>query len=895
MLAAAGVLGMAQAGAVGPPPGGTDISLIRPRSGGVNLHPATERLLRRRRPVDLDLGALRRATRRPGGRLRFDLFADVRIAGVVESVERRASGGYSVAGRLEGDRGWFVLAVEQARLSGSIRTDAGPAYLIGSDLDGNAIVEEPDLESGPACAGAVLPPATRTGFSPPGGRSSGESLPITTLPTAPDPPDVIDLLVAYTPRAEVASGGPAAANALAQRAVDEANRAYLNSGITTRLRLVWRGRTEYDDSSGSPLDHLTRLRDPADGFMDELHARRDATGADVVSLIVDDDETAGVGYLMVSVSPLFESSAFNVGHVFAVSNNLTLAHEIGHNEGCEHDRANATTNPAFNYAYGERFTGNDGRAYRTVMGYPPGVRIPYFSNPNVLYQGQPTGRANKEDNARAINATAATVANFRASRRHPGSLRDFDGNGFDDLSIFDTLNGDWWVGLSRGDEFDVRRWGAWSPVSGWGARLEGDFDGDGWKDVAAWFDPAGEWWVGLSRGDRFDTLRWGSLTPVSGWGPKRAADFNGDGKDDIVTMRDPGGELWVGLSTGTGFAMSLWGQLPYSTGWSEILAGDYDGDGRKDLAAYHQATGEWWVARSSGAGFSTSLWDRPASSSAWTAAVQGDFNGDGREDVASLLADGTWWIGTSNGTTFVSRSWGGLAPGGGWGPLFAGDFDGDGIDDIATLHSADAQWWVAVSSGSDLSATVWSSLVPASGWTDHAAGDFDGDGRLDVASYLASRGEWWVGTSSGAQFATSLWAKFVLPHPDVDTDGDGSSDADDCDPTNAAAWAFPGEVEGLMIDQPGGAGAAIRLRWPEPASMGGTSVQYDVLRSTSPWYFQWNEVACVETNDGTDREALDPAVPAPAFFYLVRAGNSCGEGDLGAGSQAAPRIAASCP
>src|SRR5262249_35035511 len=147
--------------------------------------------------------------------------------------------------------------------------------------------------------------------------------------------------------------------------------------------------------------------------------------------------------------------------------------------------------------------------------------IPNFSNPNVLYQGQPTGRANKEDNARAINATAATVANFRASRRHPGSLSDFDGNGLDDLSIFDTLNGSFWVGLSRGDEFDVRRWAVFTPATGWGDRVEGDFDGDGFKDVAAWLEEAGEWWVGLSRGDRFDPQRWASLTPVAGWGRRR--------------------------------------------------------------------------------------------------------------------------------------------------------------------------------------------------------------------------------------------------------------------------------------------------------------------------------------------------------------------------------------
>jgi hypothetical protein len=42
-------------------------------------------------------------------------------------------------------------------------------------------------------------------------------------------------------------------------------------------------------------------------------------------------------------------------------------------------------------------------------------RVPYFSNPNVYYNGQPTGVANYQDTARSMNGTAATVASFRPS------------------------------------------------------------------------------------------------------------------------------------------------------------------------------------------------------------------------------------------------------------------------------------------------------------------------------------------------------------------------------------------------------------------------------------------------------------------------------------------------
>jgi len=61
--------------------------------------------------------------------------------------------------------------------------------------------------------------------------------------------------------------------------------------------------------------------------------------------------------------------------------------------------------------------------FRTIMSYACGsaVRVNYFSNPNLLYAGQPLGvddavdPANAADNARAINLNAGIAAAFRAS------------------------------------------------------------------------------------------------------------------------------------------------------------------------------------------------------------------------------------------------------------------------------------------------------------------------------------------------------------------------------------------------------------------------------------------------------------------------------------------------
>ena len=49
------------------------------------------------------------------------------------------------------------------------------------------------------------------------------------------------------------------------------------------------------------------------------------------------------------------------------------------------------------------------------MAYDPGTVIPYFSNPNVKYQGVATGDTTSANSARVINMTAASVAAYRSA------------------------------------------------------------------------------------------------------------------------------------------------------------------------------------------------------------------------------------------------------------------------------------------------------------------------------------------------------------------------------------------------------------------------------------------------------------------------------------------------
>ena len=127
-----------------------------------------------------------------------------------------------------------------------------------------------------------------------------------------------------------------------------------------------------------------------------------------------------------------------------------------------------------------------------------------------------------------------------------------------------------------------------------------------------------------------------------------------------------------------------------------------------------------------------------------------------------------------------------------------------------------------------------------------------------------------------------------------DDDGDSFTECGgDCDDASGAVWAAPGEARSLLllIDQS-------TLNWSAPTNPGGISLQYDTIRSSSSIDFV-GPALCVEADDGVDRVADDPGVPAldTVFYYLVRAENSCpsGLGPLGFSSSGAVKAGRSCP
>lgn len=225
---------------------------------------------------------------------------------------------------------------------------------------------------------------------------------------ATDSGDRIDVLVVYTAAVRDAVGGDAQAQALAQQSIDATNTAYINSRIRQRARLVGAQLTALVET-GSFSTELSNLRADA-----ATAAARDAVRADLVAMLTTSTAACGIGYLMGSLpgNPL---NGHTVTARTCAVGNLSFAHELGHNMGSHHNPENGGT-ATFPYSYGHYVNAS----YRTVMSYVDPctagcTRVAYFSNPEVIFNGVPTGIDNARDNARSINNTADSIANYRYS------------------------------------------------------------------------------------------------------------------------------------------------------------------------------------------------------------------------------------------------------------------------------------------------------------------------------------------------------------------------------------------------------------------------------------------------------------------------------------------------
>lgn len=159
------------------------------------------------------------------------------------------------------------------------------------------------------------------------------------------------------------------------------------------------------------------------------------------------------------------------------------------------------------------------------------------------------------------------------------SVGDFNGDLKDDLGHYSSSSNSLTVWLSDGSTFTD---------PGWNSALDqtpyleewyvGDFDGDGMDDIGV-FNGLAEFWVHVSTSSSFSNAStlW---TSNAGWGnnDRFVGDFNGDGIDDLSIWAPPAYPLtfWVHLSNGQAFeTRTVWDD---DVGWNVVhLVGNFDG------------------------------------------------------------------------------------------------------------------------------------------------------------------------------------------------------------------------------------------------------------------------------------------------------------------------------
>jgi len=257
------------------------------------------------------------------------------------------------------------------------------------------------------------------GLVPPEDEFPGEINKIPAIPAGKDDGSVFDVLALYTNGfAEAYPGDELIAQISYLAGV--ANTSYANSEVSLTARVVGLREVDYKDG-GELNDALNDLTSGKSAFSD-VASLRNKLGADLVALLrvfSSDNDTCGRAWQMTSLNSVFEGYAFSVVQVGRISygsgyrycTDQTLAHEMGHNMGCDHDAIYAT-GAVFKYSYGYCFY-----PYKSVMAYCTSAetRVSHFSNPNVSYDGIATG-AEDANNAQSINKVKQTISQFRDSK-----------------------------------------------------------------------------------------------------------------------------------------------------------------------------------------------------------------------------------------------------------------------------------------------------------------------------------------------------------------------------------------------------------------------------------------------------------------------------------------------
>jgi hypothetical protein len=237
-------------------------------------------------------------------------------------------------------------------------------------------------------------------------------------------PVTIDVMMVYTVAAKqwAASNATSIDNAI-RIAFLYANYVLNNSQTNVTMNMVYKYETNYVEAFDDHTN-LEALRNQEDSIMDEVHSLRKQYRADLVTMVSITYTGGGLAYFPNDEDYFYNygycDMGFSLSKVTGLLSGSAMIHELGHNMGCSHGNYDNDYG-LFSYSSGYWGVDRNGNYFYTIMRYQPNisitngnysVRIPYFSNPDVSYNGVPTGDAETANNALTIKRTKHVISRY---------------------------------------------------------------------------------------------------------------------------------------------------------------------------------------------------------------------------------------------------------------------------------------------------------------------------------------------------------------------------------------------------------------------------------------------------------------------------------------------------
>ncbi len=389
-------------------------------------------------PVRFNLDAL--LDLMPGGEAVFEAPDGRSYPVVFDSLQRNKSGSVHWVGHLRGlgDDYRAVITWEEGGF-GNIRTPSGEFVLETREGIARLIDLNTSSRPRPPMGDDIQVPLQP--LAPSGGAASAQIFAQAAVPMGNAQ---IDVMVLYTPEL-VALWGADMVRTRIEHLVALSNQAYIDSQVEIQLRLAAISMVPYPPGN-SLQTAFSDLENVSHAAFSNVTSLRSSYGADLVTLLrpwvsAVDPSLCGFAKLLGSNnSPIVASTGFSVVNDGNGCSDFSFAHELGHNMGSAHDRANVQEGvaPFYPYAYGYGVAGTFG----TIMSYISPT-VGKFSNPAIsCATGQACGISeadpvNGANNALSLNNMRWAVAGFM-----PATTLSTTPNAFSFSSLSGVNSGD---------------------------------------------------------------------------------------------------------------------------------------------------------------------------------------------------------------------------------------------------------------------------------------------------------------------------------------------------------------------------------------------------------------------------------------------------------------------